>query len=194
MQKQRLAIFASGTGSNAVNLINYFKEHEAVDVCFVLTNNPDAPIIKSATNLDVPVKTCTNEELADGGFISGLCKSEKVDWIILAGYLRLIPTKLINQYPDRIINLHPSLLPKYGGKGMYGSKVHSKVLENKESKTGITIHFVDEQFDTGKIIAQFSFEILKEDTLSNIQSKISELEQRNLPTVVENTITSFIQE
>ena len=188
MSKQRLAIFASGTGSNALNIINYFDGHERIDICFVLSNKEDAPIVNSARKLNIPVKVYSNDQVSNGDYLTQVCQSEKIDWIVLAGYLRLIPTAFIKAYPSRIINLHPSLLPKYGGKGMFGDHVHRSVLANKELESGITIHFVNNKFDEGEIISQFRFAIEPTDELSQIQNKIRALEQEHLPRVVENTV------
>ena len=188
MLKKRIAIFASGTGSNAINLIHYFKNSESIEVGFVLSNNSEAPIVASSEALGVPVKCFTNTEVSNGDFLTQTCKVENIDWIILAGYLRLIPSVFIEQYNNRIINLHPSLLPKYGGKGMFGSNVHKAVLENKENETGITVHFVNQEFDKGAVIAQFHCAINANDSLESVQKKIQFLEHNYLPVVVKNTI------
>ena len=155
MTKIRVAIFASGTGSNAVNLIHFFKNHDSIEVAFVLSNKADAPVLASAQNLGIQTINCSNSEAGEVGFLTTVCRAEKIDWIILAGYLRLIPTDLIQAFPNKIINLHPALLPNYGGKGMHGRNVHTAVLANRETESGITIHLVNEEFDSGRIIAQF---------------------------------------
>ena len=188
MNKTRIAIFASGTGSNAVNLIQYFKTHSDIEVGFVLSNKADAPILKSAKDLGVEVFYHSNSEVANGSFLVELCKKQNIDWVILAGYLRLIPVELIRAYTYRIINLHPSLLPKHGGKGMHGAHVHEAVITNKEVESGITIHFVNEEFDKGLKIAQFTCAIHHEDTPSTLAQKIHQLEQSYLPVVIEKTI------
>lgn len=188
MIKHRVAIFASGTGSNAVNLINTFKGNDQIEVAFVLSNNSAARVLDSAKELGVKTYCYSNEEVADGAFLTNLCLEEKIDWIVLAGYLRLIPSELIAEYSNKLINLHPSLLPKYGGKGMYGSNVHKAVLENNEKESGITIHYVNQEFDKGRIIAQFHCAIAPEDQQSDLESKIRHLEQAYLPIVIQNTI------
>ena len=190
MNKTRIAIFASGTGSNAINLIQHFKGHATIEVGFVLSNKLDAPVLSSAKALDVDVLYHTNEEVANGPFLVEACKTHQVDWIILAGYLRLIPTELIQAYNNKIINLHPSLLPKYGGKGMHGSNVHRAVIANQEAESGITVHFVNEEFDKGKIIAQFTCSINQGDSAETLAQKIHILEQSYLPTVVAKTIAN----
>lgn len=188
MSKTRIAIFASGTGSNAVNLINYFRGHDSVEVAFVLSNKHDAPILKSASDLGINVMDFTNDQVADGSFLIDVCQNQGVDWIILAGYLRLIPLELIHKYNHRMINLHPSLLPKYGGRGMYGRFVHNAVLSNKEKESGITIHYVNEHFDEGNVIAQLHCELDESETVDSLEGKIRRLEQKYLPFVIEQTI------
>ena len=192
MLKKRIAIFASGTGSNAINLIKHFKESETIEIGFVLSNRTSAPIVESANNLGVTVHCITNEQAADDAFLTSFCKERDIDWIVLAGYLRLIPAEFINSFSERIINLHPSLLPKYGGKGMYGANVHRAVLENREDETGITIHYVNQEFDKGRIIAQFRCALTPQDTLESVQKKIQFLEHSYLPIVIEQTIKSTL--
>ncbi|MCH2229667.1 MAG: phosphoribosylglycinamide formyltransferase [Crocinitomicaceae bacterium] len=188
MKKIRIAIFASGTGSNAINMIRFFENHPSIEVGFVLSNKSDAPVLNAAQALGVEVKCYDNKKVADGDFLVSLCQEHKIDWVVLAGYLRLIPTKLIEAFPEKIINLHPSLLPNYGGKGMFGSHVHKAVIENKETESGITIHFVNQEFDKGKIIAQFRCTIAENEGVSDLEKKIRYLEQGYLPTVIQNTI------
>lgn len=188
MQKKRIAIFASGTGSNAVNLIQSFENDSAINVAFVLSNKAEAKVLDSAQELGVPTFHFDNTQVADGQFLTSFCKEHKIDWIILAGYLRLIPPELIAAYDRRMINLHPSLLPAYGGKGMHGRNVHEAVIANKEPKSGITIHFVNEVFDQGEMIAQFHCRLTSEDTVDTLEKKIRYLEQTYLPGVVRGTI------
>lgn len=188
MQKKRIAIFASGTGSNAVNLIRFFGSDEQVEVAFVLSNKSDAKVLDSARQLGIEALHFDNQQVADGSFLVSLCQEHQVDWIVLAGYLRLIPAALIQAYDRKMINLHPSLLPNYGGKGMHGSNVHKAVIANGESKSGITIHFVNEEFDKGEIIAQFHCRLTEEDTIESLEGKIRYLEQTYLPTVVRGAI------
>ncbi len=188
MNMQRIAIFASGTGSNALNLIRFFEGHPQIEIAFVLSNKADAPIVASAQKLGVETIVCTNAEAAQADFLLGICRTHRIDWIVLAGYLRLIPAALIAAYEQKMINLHPSLLPKYGGKGMYGRYVHLAVLENGESETGITIHFVNEEFDKGGIIAQFHTPIQPGATVEDVEASIRYLEHNYLPVVVQNTI------
>jgi len=188
MQKKRIAIFASGTGSNAVNLIRFFESDDRVEVAFVLSNKSDAKVLESARNLGVEAMHFDNQKVADGSFLVSLCREHQVDWIVLAGYLRLIPAELIQAFDRKMINLHPSLLPNYGGKGMHGSNVHKAVIANGEPRSGITIHFVNEEFDKGEIIAQFHCRLTEEDTVESLEGKIRYLEQTYLPTVVRGAI------
>ena len=190
MQKTRLAIFASGAGSNAINLIRFFNEHPSIQVVEVVCNRPDAPVVQRVKDLNIPCCLITNEEAANGQFLSDRMSELKVDGIVLAGYLRQIPKELIQHYPNRIINLHPSLLPKYGGPGMYGDHVHRAVLANQEQKTGITFHFVNEEYDKGAILAQFELPIQKDTSLNELKQGIAELEQNYFPLVVERTFKS----
>ena len=191
MSKTRLAIFASGKGSNALNIIHHFKENPFIEVAFILSNKKDAPILESAKAAGVSTYFFDNHQTADGSFLSSFCQEQKIDFLILAGYLRLIPSELIDTFSDKIINIHPSLLPKFGGKGMYGNHVHTAVMEAKEASTGISIHFVNSEFDSGRIIAQFSCQVLPTDTLEIIQNKIHLLEQAYYPIVIEKTILNY---
>lgn len=188
MQKKRIAIFASGTGSNAVNLIRFFEKDPQVEVGFVLSNKSDAKVLDSAREMGVSTLTYTNDQVADGAFLTQVCQEHSIDWVVLAGYLRLVPSELISAYDRKMINLHPSLLPNYGGKGMHGRNVHIAVIGNKENKSGITIHFVNEEFDKGEIIAQFHCRLTAEDTVESLEGKIRYLEQTYLPTVVRGAI------
>lgn len=188
MRKKRVAIFASGSGSNAMNLINHFNGHTNTEISFVLTNNSNAGIIQTAKQESVEMIVLSNEDVAQGDVLLSICEEAEIDWIVLAGYLRLVPADLINAYEGRIINLHPALLPKFGGKGMYGQHVHQAVVESRETESGITIHFVNSEFDKGRIIAQFKCEVKRQDTAEDVDRKIRILEQSYLPTVIEKTI------
>lgn len=189
MNQKRIAIFASGNGSNALNIIKHFENSSVVKVAFVLANSAKAKVLESANKLGVKTIICTNEEAESQSYFTSICSENRVDFVVLAGFLRKIPSSLIQQYPDRIINIHPSLLPKYGGKGMYGKYVHEAVLVNKETETGITVHFVNEEFDKGKIIAQFSVQINPEDTAENIQIKVQQLEHQKFAHVIEKLVS-----
>jgi len=188
MNPTRIALFASGNGSNALNIIKYFEGSSAVDVAFVLANSSKAGVVNAAQQLGVKTIVCTNDEAENEDYFVSICKENQIDFIILAGFLRKIPASLIQAFPERIINIHPSLLPKYGGKGMYGRFVHEAVALNKEKESGITIHFVNEEFDKGRVIAQFSVHLGEEDTPTSIQSKVQQLEHQHFAPVIEKTI------
>ncbi len=191
MAKIKLALFASGTGSNALKIMDFFSDSTVVEVTFLLCNKNDAPIVKLARDKQIEVFVFSNEEVEDGFFLVDFCQQKKIDIIILAGYLRKVPNELIQNFPERVINIHPSLLPKHGGKGMYGKFVHEAVLNNKDIETGITIHFVNEEFDKGKIIAQYSCAVSPDDTLEDIQRKIQELEHTYFSEVIANTLNDI---
>ena len=188
MGKKRLAIFASGNGSNAINLIKHFDEHPIIETAFVLTNNAKAGIIDKAERSGVKIIVLSNTDVSSSTVLDSICKEENVSWIVLAGYLRLVPSNFIDRFENKIINLHPALLPKFGGKGMFGQNVHRAVDESGERESGITIHFVNKEFDKGQIIAQFRCYVSQDDTAEDIDKKIRVLEQSYLPVVVENTI------
>ncbi|MBE0423933.1 MAG: phosphoribosylglycinamide formyltransferase [Lutibacter sp.] len=184
---KRIAILASGSGTNAENLINYFKNNEEISVVLVLSNKKDAKVLERATRLKTPNSTFDRNDFMVTDEVLSLLK-EKADFLILAGFLWKIPAKIIEAFPNKIINIHPALLPKYGGKGMYGMHVHNAVVENKEKETGITIHYVNENYDEGAIIFQKSFKVLESDTSEDVAQKIHQLEYEYFPKVIENVI------
>lgn len=188
MSLKKIALFASGRGSNALNLINYFKGNPEIEIAFVLCNKIDAPIVNLAKKEGVDVFVCSNQEVEQTDFLKSFCNQKEIDFIILSGFLRKIPSDLIQAYENKIINIHPALLPNYGGEGMYGIHVHQAVLKNNEKKHGITIHVVNEEYDKGEIINQYSFELVENETIETIQEKIHELEQKHFPKVVEQYI------
>lgn len=190
MQKKRIAIFASGKGSNALNIIDHFNDHPTIEVVAIITNRSDAPVVQNANDKGVEVICLSNETVADASVLIAMCSEHTVDYIILAGYLRKIPEGFITAYRNRIINIHPALLPKYGGKGMYGDFVHESVLKNRETETGITIHFVNEHFDEGRIIAQFYCPVFEIDTIANVRERVQRLEKHYFPFVIEKTLLS----
>lgn len=186
--KKRIAIFASGSGSNAQKIMEHFKYDDRAEVVLVLSNNSDAYVLQRADNFEIPTHICCREDFYDSDEVIQLLKRLQVDLIVLAGFLWLIPQNLLQQFPNKIINIHPSLLPKYGGKGMYGDRVHQAVLDAKEEESGITIHFVNENFDEGEIIQQARFRIEPEDTLEIIKFKGQQLEHLHYPKVIENLL------
>ena len=186
--KKRIAIFASGSGSNAQKIMEHFKRSPDAEVVLVLTNNPQAYVLQRADNFEVPSHIFTRSEFYDSDDIIKLLKNLQVDLIVLAGFLWLVPVSILKAFPNKIINLHPALLPKYGGAGMYGDHVHKAVLANNEEESGITIHFVNEQFDEGEIIHQSKFKIEPGDNLEMIKFKGQQLEHQHFPRVVENLL------
>lgn len=183
-----MAVFASGSGTNAERFIEYFKDSSLAEVALVCCNNPDAFVLERARRHGVPAWLFTNQELKSGEPVLRKLQEEKIDFIVLAGFLRLIPAELVEAYPDRIVNIHPALLPKWGGKGMYGMRVHEAVLQAREMETGITIHYVNNRYDEGNIIFQASCPVQPEDTVEDIARKIHQLEHRHYPSVVEDLL------
>lgn len=186
--KKRIAIFASGSGSNAQKIMEHFKRSSEAEVVLILTNNPQAYVLQRADNFEVPSHIFTRKEFYESDDVIRLLKNLQVDLIVLAGFLWLVPQSLLKAFPNRIINLHPALLPKYGGKGMYGDNVHKSVLANNEEESGITIHFVNEVYDEGEVIHQSRFKIEPGDTLEMIKFKGQQLEHQHFPRVVENLL------
>jgi phosphoribosylglycinamide formyltransferase-1 len=186
--KKRIAIFASGSGSNAQKIMEHFKKHNEAEVAIVLTNNPDAFVLQRADNFEIPTHIFNKAEFYKTDSVLNLLKNLQIDIIVLAGFLWLIPENLLKAFPNKIINIHPALLPKYGGKGMYGDYVHKAVVTNKEDESGITIHFVNENFDEGEIIHQSRFRIDKGDDLEMIKFKVQQLEHLHYPKVVEQLL------
>nr|WP_242691749.1 phosphoribosylglycinamide formyltransferase [Pedobacter sp. SYSU D00823] len=186
--KKRIAIFASGSGSNAQKIMEHFKKHNEAEVAIVLTNNPDAYVLQRADNFEIPTHVFDRYEFYKTNSVVNLLKSLEIDIIVLAGFLWLVPENLLKAFPNKIINIHPALLPKYGGKGMYGDNVHKAVLANGEEESGITIHFVNEHFDEGEIIHQSRFKIEKGDDLEMIKFKGQQLEHTHFPKVVESLL------
>lgn len=186
--KKRVAIFASGSGSNAQKIMEYFKRSNDVEVALVLTNNPDSFVLQRADNFEVPTHIFDKKEFYETEKIIALLKNLNIDLIVLAGFLWLVPQNLLKSFPNKIINIHPALLPKYGGKGMYGERVHKAVLAAKESESGITIHFINSEFDEGEIIHQSKFRIDKSDDLEMIKFKIQQLEHQQFPKVIEGLL------
>ncbi len=184
-----IAIFASGSGTNAEGLIQHFAASKEVKIKLVVTNNPDAGVVKRAEAHKKNIHLISKEALTNyTEQIIDFLQTEKVDLIILAGFLLLIPAKIIQAFPKRIINIHPALLPRHGGKGMYGSKVHEAVLKAGEKESGITVHYVDEQYDHGEQILQALCKVEENDTVQSLTKKIHELEYFYFPKAVEKVI------
>ena len=186
--KKRIAIFASGSGSNAQKIMEHFKRSNDVEVSLILTNNSDAFVLQRADNFEIPSHIFGKKEFYESDKIVNLIKNLNIDLIVLAGFLWLVPQNLLKSFPNKIINIHPALLPKYGGKGMYGDRVHLAVLESKEPESGITIHFVNSEFDEGEIIHQSKFKIDKGDDLKMVKFKVQQLEHQHFPKVIESLL------
>lgn len=188
MSLKRIAIFASGSGSNAQRLMEHFKKHPEAEIAIVLSNNPNAYVLQRADNFEIPSQLFDRFDFYQTEGIVKLLQKMEIDFIVLAGFLWLIPENLLKAFPNKIINIHPALLPKYGGKGMYGDKVHKAILENKETESGITIHFVNEHFDEGEIIHQARYKIDKNDDLETLKFKGQQLEHSHFPRVIESLV------
>lgn len=186
--KKKIAVFASGKGTNAENLIHYFSNHPLAEVALVLSNNPQAEVTTRAEKLNVSTFLFNKEQLNHTNDVLNILKNAKIDWIVLAGFLLKFPVSIIEKYPDHIINIHPALLPNYGGKGMYGMHVHKAVVKNKEKETGISIHYVNENYDEGAIVFQAKTDVLANDTPENVADKIQQLEFEHFPKVLEKLI------
>ena len=189
MAKQRLSLFISGKGSNAINLIHYFRQSSEVEIAAVLSTKENERIESLCEIEGINYELITQKTIEALDLIN-FCDKHKTNWVILAGFLKKIPVELVQKYPNRIINLHPSLLPKFGGKGMYGMHVHTAVVEAKEQKSGISIHFVNEEFDKGEIISQFETELSSDETTESLAAKIHDLEMIHFPEVVERIVKS----
>jgi phosphoribosylglycinamide formyltransferase-1 len=182
------AIFASGSGSNAEEIFKYFKHHPSIEVVALFSNNPDAYALQRAKNYSVDTFTFDRESYRQNKDLLATLQAKQVTHIVLAGFLWLIPPYLIHAYPDKIVNIHPALLPRYGGKGMYGMHVHNAVKAAGEKESGITIHLVNEVYDDGKILAQESVPIDANDTPEMIAQKIHALEHAHFPKVIESWV------
>ena len=183
----KIAIFASGSGSNAENIALYFKDNPVAEVGLILTNKADAFVLERAKKLAVESVVFYSEQLKSGELVS-LLKDKNIDFIVLAGFLLKIPENLIAAFPNKIINIHPALLPKYGGKGMYGDAVHKAVIANKEKESGITIHYINEHYDEGAIIFQEKCTVSETDTYAEVAHKIHQLEYEHFPRVIEEVL------
>lgn len=180
----RIAILASGSGTNAQRLVEHFAGHPKAEVAFIGADNPQAGVIARAWKLGVPLFLFDKTMLRDGRLQAELT-AQRIDLIVLAGFMQLIPVELVRAFPQRIINIHPSLLPKFGGKGMYGDRVHAAVLAAGEHESGITIHYVNERYDEGEHLAQFRCPVLPDDTVATLAGRIHGLEHAHYPAVVE---------
>jgi phosphoribosylglycinamide formyltransferase-1 len=186
--KMNIAIFASGGGTNAENIIRYFQDSELVHTALVVSNKADAPVLQKAQQLGVRTQVVTKAQLNDEAVMMPLLREYAVDFVVLAGFLPLIPDFLVEAYPRRIVNIHPSLLPKYGGKGMWGHHVHEAVKAAGETETGMTVHWVTPVCDGGEIIAQYRVALSPEDTADDIAAKEHVLEMKYYPPLIEKIL------
>ncbi len=186
--KKRIAIFASGSGSNAQKIIEHFKKNDYAEIAIVISNRADAYVLERADNFEIPTHIINRETFFNNDETLKLLQQLKIDAIILAGFLWLIPKNIIEAYTNRIINIHPALLPKFGGKGMYGNHVHEAVLQAKETESGISIHYVNQNFDEGEIIFQAKCKVEKGDTAELLAFRIQQLEHQHFAKVVEGVI------
>ncbi|WP_437396195.1 phosphoribosylglycinamide formyltransferase [Flagellimonas lutimaris] len=186
---KRIVIFASGSGSNAENIISFFREKPDVAVAAVLTNKSSAKVLERCDRLGIPAFYFNKPAFKNSDAVVNFLKGLNTDLIVLAGFLWKIPSHLIDAFPNKIINIHPALLPKYGGKGMYGDKVHQAVKDNKETETGITIHYVNENYDEGAIIFQAKTDVIPSDDANSIAQKVHQLEYEHFPQVIEKLLS-----
>lgn len=184
----KIALFASGSGTNVENIAQYFKGHPFIEVSLILSNKKDAYVLERAKKLNIPSIIFNQHQFNETAEIVDRLKADKIDLVVLAGFLWLIPDSLITAFPNRIINIHPALLPKYGGKGMYGGKVHEAVVSNHEKESGITIHFVNKEYDKGTILFQAKVEILPTDSPDNVAYKVHALEYEHFPKEIERLL------
>lgn len=188
---KRIAIFASGSGSNAENIANYFKNSDSVEIALILANNPEAFVLERAKRLGIESAVVTNKEFREADKVLEMMKEHSIDFIVLAGFLLLVPAKLIEAYPGRIVNIHPALLPKHGGKGMYGDHVHEAVVAAGDTESGITIHLIDERYDCGTTFFQATCPVLPTDTPHDVAEKVHALEYKHFPHVIEEIIATL---
>ncbi len=185
---KKIAIFASGSGTNAQNVIEYFQGHQTITVALVLSNRKDAYVLSRASALGVPSLIFTREEFYETDVVLDKLQDAQIDFVVLAGFLWLIPKTILQRFSGRMINIHPALLPKYGGKGMYGRHVHEAVINNGDAESGISIHYVNEKYDEGEIVFQARCPVKKEDTPESLAERVHQLEYEHFPKVIEQCL------
>ena len=185
---KKIAILASGEGTNAERIIRYFAAHPTVKVVVVITNRAEAGVIRRAENLGIPVEYLPASAFKESK-ATDVLRHYETDFVVLAGFLLRIPDDMLVEYPNLIVNIHPSLLPKFGGKGMYGSQVHEAVLEAKEQESGITIHYINEHYDEGAIILQAKCPVIEGDTPDTLANRVHQLEYEHYPVVIERLLS-----
>ena len=188
VMKKNIAIFASGSGSNTENIIRYFRKNEAIQVSLVLSNRSDAYVLERAHRLGVPCNVFPKEDWMAGDEILAVLQEYHIDFVVLAGFLGRVPDLLLHAYPNKIINIHPALLPKFGGKGMYGDRVHEAVVAAGEKESGITIHYINEHYDEGNTVFQTACLVLPTDSPEDVAKKVHALEYEHFPRVIERVL------
>lgn len=187
-----IAVFVSGNGTNCENIIKYFQDDNDINISLVISNRQDAYALKRAAKYGVTCKVLSKSEINDEHIVLPILQKFSIDFIVLAGFMLIVPEFIINKYYNKVINIHPSLLPKFGGKGMYGHHVHEAVKAAGETETGITIHFVNNICDGGEIIAQFKINLTQHDSVEDIESKIHLLEQKHFPNVIKDVVNKVM--
>lgn len=186
---KNIAIFASGSGTNAENIIRYFSNRSSARVCLVLSNRREAYVLKRAASLDVPSVFFDRNDFYEKGTVLELLREHGIDFIVLAGFLWLVPNDILSAYEGRIVNIHPALLPGYGGRGMYGDRVHEAVIKSGDRQSGITIHYVNSNYDEGDIIFQAACPVLDGDSPAELASRVHALEYKHFPAVIEDLVS-----
>ncbi|RRQ50168.1 phosphoribosylglycinamide formyltransferase [Maribacter algicola] len=189
MKTKQIVLFASGSGTNVENIANYFGEHPTIGIKAVLTNKRDAHVLDRCNRLDIDALYFNKHAFVKSDCVLNILTSFDPDLIVLAGFLLKIPENIIDAFPNKVVNIHPALLPKYGGKGMYGMNVHNEVKENKETETGITIHYVNANYDEGAVIKQFRTNVSESDSAEDIARKVHQLEYEHFPKVIEDLLS-----
>lgn len=188
---KKIAILASGSGSNAENIANYFAGSDYAEVSFIIANNPNAFVLERAKRLGIEAAVVTKAEFMEADGIIAMLQEREIDFVVLAGFLLLVPQKLIQAYPGKIVNIHPALLPKHGGKGMYGDNVHKAVVASGDTESGITIHLIDEHYDKGTTFFQAKCPVLPTDTYEDVAAKVHALEYEHFPHVIEEILRTL---
>lgn len=188
---KKIAILASGSGSNAENIANYFAGSDYAEVSFIIANNPNAFVLERAKRLGIEAAVVTKAEFMEADGIIAMLQEREIDFVVLAGFLLLVPQKLIQAYPGKIVNIHPALLPKHGGKGMYGDNVHKAVVASGDTESGITIHLIDEHYDKGTTFFQAKCPVLPTDTYEDVAAKVHALEYEHFPHVIEEILRAL---
>lgn len=188
---RNIAIFASGSGTNAENIIKYFSNHNSARVALVLSNRREAFVLKRSAALDVKTFFFDRNDFYNSGAVLARLKDEDIDFVVLAGFLWLVPDDILSEYEGRIINIHPALLPSYGGRGMYGDRVHRAVIENGDKESGISIHYVNSRYDSGDIIFQARCKVDPDDTPESLAARVHTLEYTHFPRVIEELVSAL---